>query len=186
MLFPAAVQIDPLTGVLSEETGRYTKLLSEIRTLFQNQAAVDHILAKGNPVAYEVIEYKKPGSDIFFGTTIMHPGRVGDEFFMTRGHFHARRDMGEVYYTQHGEGMLLLESRNGEVREVEMRPGVCAFIPPDWAHRSVNVGETDLIFVWVCNQEAGHDYGDILKRGMRRIVVEREGRPQVIDNPSFA
>jgi glucose-6-phosphate isomerase, archaeal len=184
-LFPAGVHINPLTGMLSERTGHYTKQLSELRSLFQNQDAVDRILTKHDPVAYEVIEYRKAGSDIFFGTTIMHPGRVGDEYFMTRGHFHARRDMGEVYYTQHGEGRLLLESRDGEAREVEMRPGICAFIPPDWAHRSVNVGETDLIFVWVCNQEAGHDYGEILKRGMRRIVVEREGQPQVIDNPRF-
>jgi glucose-6-phosphate isomerase, archaeal len=80
MLIPAGVYIDPLTGVLSEETGRYTKPLSEIRTLFQNQVAVDHIIATGDLVAYEVIEFKKPGSDIVFGTTIMHPGRVGDEY----------------------------------------------------------------------------------------------------------
>ena len=85
-------------------------------------------------------------------------------------HFHARRDMGEIYYTQSGTGLLLLESREGVSRTVEMKPGVCAFIPPDWAHRSINVGDEPLVFVWACNPEAGHDYAEILKRGMRKRI----------------
>ena len=31
---------------------------------------------------------------LFWGSTILRPGRVGDEFFMTHGHFHANRDRG--------------------------------------------------------------------------------------------
>ena len=104
---------------------------------------------------------------------------------MTRGHFHQRRDMGEVYYTQHGSGLLLLESRDGRTETVDMRPGVCAFIPPDWAHRSINVGGDRLVFVWVCNPEAGHDYADILSKGMRKIVVDDGGRPALLDNPAY-
>ena len=136
-----------------------------------------------NPIVYEVDEYRKQGSDIFFGTADMWPGKVGNEYYMTRGHFHRQRDKAEVYYTQHGSGILLLASREGQIRTVEMRPGVCAFIPPDWAHRSINTGDDKLVFVWVSDPDAGHDYGDILKSGMRKIVVESNGRPVVIDNP---
>jgi glucose-6-phosphate isomerase len=105
---------------------------------------------------------------------------------MTRGHFHERPDRGEVYYTQVGEGILLLESRAGESRTVEMKPGVCAFIPPEWAHRSINTGSEKLVFVWVCATDAGHDYAEILSRGMRKLVVARDSGPAVIANPRFA
>jgi glucose-6-phosphate isomerase, archaeal len=104
---------------------------------------------------------------------------------MTRGHFHQRRNMAEVYYTQQGAGLLLLESRDGKSELVDMRPGVCAFIPPDWAHRSINVGPDPLVFVWVCNPQAGHDYAAIANRGMRKVVVADTSGHKVIENPSF-
>ncbi len=186
MLFPEGVRIDGVTGSVQPATAHYAKRLSELKGLFQDAAAADRAVAAGDdPVVYEVIDYRKAESDLCFGTTIMSPGRVGAEYYMTRGHFHERRDRGEAYYTQSGEGVLLLESRAGEARVVEMRPGVCAFIPPDWAHRSINTGKEKLVFVWFCATDAGHDYGEIRERGMRKLVVERDGRPGVIDNPRF-
>jgi glucose-6-phosphate isomerase len=187
MLLPEGVAIDGSTGAVTPATGHYVKRLSEFRGLYQDSASLEEAIRAGaDPIAYEVIEYRKPGSDIFFGTTTMYPGKVGREYFLTRGHFHERRDMGEVYYTQTGEGILLLESRDGTTKAVEMRPGICAFIPPDWAHRSINVGRDKLVFVWVCNPDAGHDYGEILRRGMRKLVLEDGGAPAVVDNPAFA
>ena len=181
-MLPIGVNIDPNSGEVQPSTGRYAKRVGELGGLYQEMpaSADDAILA------YEVVEYRADGSDIIFGTTIMQPGKVGDEYFMTRGHFHVRRDRGEVYYTQSGEGLLLLESRSGESRVVEMRPGVCAFIPPDWAHRSINTGSGKLVFVWVCTADAGHDYGEIMTRGMRSIVVDRGGKPAVLPNPRWA
>jgi glucose-6-phosphate isomerase, archaeal len=187
MLFPEGVAIDGATGEVSPSTGRYEKRLSELAGLFRNRDAVEeHLRRHGDSVAYEVIDYRKPESDIAFGTTIMSPGVVAGEYLMTRGHFHIRRECGEIYYTQSGEGLLLLESRDGECRTVEMKPGVCAFIPPDWAHRSVNVGPDKLVFVWACATDAGHEYGEILERGMRQLVVERDGRPALVPNPAWA
>ena len=182
-----AVLIDPQSGAMTPSTGQYSKRLSELRDLYRDKKALDEILAnKGDVVAYEVQEFTQPDADIFFGTTTMYPGRVGEEFFMTRGHFHMRRDRGEVYYTQSGEGLLLLESRVGETHTVAMRPGSCVLIPPDWAHRSINTGNVPLVFVWVCSTDAGHDYGDILKRGMRKLVVCKDNTVQVVTNLDFA
>ena len=186
MLFPEGVAIDGVTGSIQPATDRYAKRLSELRGLFQDERAQERaIVERDDPVVYEVIDYRKAESDLCFGTTIMSPGKVGAEYYMTRGHFHQRRDRGEAYYTQSGEGLLLLESRAGESRTVEMRPGVCAFIPPDWAHRSINTGSQKLVFVWFCATDAGHDYGEIRERGMRKLVVERDGRMVVADNPRF-
>jgi len=183
-VLPLGVAIDSTTGEVNPSTGRYEKRLGELGQIYRDAAAF--AAADGETLAYEVIEYRAEGSDIIFGTTIMQPGKVGDEYFMTRGHFHVRRDRGEVYYTQSGEGLLLLESRSGDVRTVEMKPGICAFIPPDWAHRSINTGRDKLVFVWVCEADAGHDYGEILKKGMRSLVVERDGRPALVPNPRWA
>jgi glucose-6-phosphate isomerase len=187
MLFPEGVAIDGRTGEVSPSTGRYEKRVSELAGLYRDRSAVEKFLqSRGDGVAYEVVDYRKPESDIAFGTTIMSPGKIGDEFFMTRGHFHVRRECGEIYYTQAGHGLLLLESREGETKTVEMKPGICAFIPPDWAHRSVNVGAEKLIFVWACAPDAGHDYGEIMERGMRSLVVERAGKLEIVPNPNYA
>lgn len=186
-MLPVGVLIDPKSGAVTPSTGRYSKRLNELRAIYRDQEALDSILtASGDIVVYDVLEFIQPGADICFGTTTMYPGRVGEEFFMTRGHFHKRRDRGEVYYTQSGEGLLLLESRGGETQTVDMKPGSCAFIPPDWAHRSVNTGNVPLIFVWVCNADAGHDYGEILARGMRKLVVSRDDGVTLTPNPNFA
>ena len=186
-MLPVGVLIDANSGAMAPSTGRYAKHLGETRGCYRDQDALDAMLAvRGDIVVYEVVEFRQPGSDIFFGTTTMNPGQIGDEFFMTRGHFHERRDRAEVYYTQSGEGLLLLESRQGETQTVEMKSGTCAFIPPDWAHRSINIGDVPLIFVWVCNADAGHDYGEILARGMRQRVVTRDGAVALEPNPNFA
>ncbi len=186
MLFPEGVLIDGTTGEVSPSTDRYTKRLGDLRGFFRDSAKLDGIIgSRGDLPVYDVVGYRKAESDLCFGTTIMAPGKVGDEYFMTRGHFHSRRDRGETYYTQTGEGLLLLESRDGESRVVDMKPGVCAFIPPDWAHRSINTGPEKLVFVWFCATDAGHEYGDIQERGMRKLVVEEGGRPKVVANPNF-
>jgi glucose-6-phosphate isomerase len=185
-LSPIEISFDAATGALSPATGRYSKHLSHLEGVFRDADAWSRaILENADPLVYEVNEYKKEGTDLFFGTTTMQPGKVGEEYFMTRGHFHFRRDMGEFYCTQHGSGLLLLQNRNGKSETVEMRQGSCSFIPPDWAHRSINIGSVPLVFTWFCNILAGHDYDVIAARGMRMLVVERSGKVKLVPNPNF-
>ena len=187
MLLPEGVTIDGKTGAVSPSTGRYSKTLSDLRDFFHDAGKLDALIAeRGDLVVYEVIDYRHEESDLAFGTTIMSPGKVGDEFFLTRGHFHIRRECGEAYYTQSGRGILLLESREGESRTVEMKPGTCACIPPDWAHRSINTGPEKLIFAWFCATDAGHEYGEIQERGMRSLVLGKGEEVVVAANPNFA
>jgi len=42
-----------------------------------------------------------------------------------------------------------------------------------------------LVFTWVCNVLAGHDYDAIATRGMRMLVVERNGKAELLPNPNF-
>ncbi len=187
MLLPEGVTIDGKSGEVTPSTGRYRKTLSDLRGFFHDTEKLDALIAEaGDQTVYEVIDYRHQESDLAFGTTIMSPGKVGDEYFLTRGHFHIRRECGEAYYTQSGSGLLLLESRDGETRTVEMMPGVCAFIPPDWAHRSINTGPEKLVFTWFCATDAGHEYGEIKERGMRRLVLDQRGKTALEDNPNYA
>src|SRR5262245_58859632 len=186
-MLPTGVTIDGLTGAVQPSTGHYVKRLSDLRGLFQDERAFDAAVSeRGDPIVYEVREYRVDGSDLFFGTTTMYPGQVAGEYYLTRGHYHARDDRGEVYHVQSGSGVLVLENRAGESRSVALEPGVCAFIPPQWAHRSMVVGDEKLVFLWVSNVDAGNDYREILEKGMRLIVVEENGQPQVKPNPRHA
>ncbi|WP_296747193.1 glucose-6-phosphate isomerase family protein [Mesorhizobium sp.] len=176
MLVPENVRIDSVSGAIAPETERYEKRLSELSQIFADREALGRMVVEGDPLVYKVLAYRKDGSDLWFGTTIIEAGDVGGEYFMTRGHFHKRHDMGEVYYTQSGKGVLVLQSRDGRVELLDMLPGTCSFIPPNWAHRSINVGPEPLVFVWVCDTEAGNDYGEILEKGMaKRVIVGGDG-----------
>jgi glucose-6-phosphate isomerase len=138
MLYPEGVLIDGMTGAVTPETGRYSKRLSGLAGIFQDSSAYERAISeRHDPLVYEVIDYRKPDSDLFFGTTTMQPGKVGVEYYMTRGHFHERRDRGEAYYTQSGEGLLLLESRAGETRTCCHAPW-CLRLHPAGLGPSVN------------------------------------------------
>src|SRR4051794_33832639 len=54
---------------------------------------------------------------VLWGNTTLMAGRVGEEFFMTRGHRHVKKTHGELCITVSGRGALLLmdESRNTSV-----------------------------------------------------------------------
>ncbi len=64
---------------------------------------------------------------------------------MTKGHFHTILDTGEVYYCLAGQGAMLMETPEGEVSLVEMKPGEAVYVPPRWAHRSINTGKEPLV-----------------------------------------
>lgn len=113
--------------------------------------------------------------DMTYALTVMKSGKIGDEFFMTKGHFHKRQDAGEVYMCMDGEGCLLLQDRLGSVIRLDMAKDDVVYVPPAVAHRAVNTGKGDFVFLAVYSPDAGHDYESILRRGFAKRVVERGG-----------
>ena len=151
-----------------------------------------HITRKGKDMAgyyaeepepekmiYEVSELETSGH-LKLAITAMRPGKVGNEFHMTKGHFHEDGDAGEVYYCLKGEGLILLQTTDGQTDEVELKAGGVAYIPPGWAHRSVNTGKADFIFLAIYPSTAGHDYADIEKEGFKKRVMEKDGIPTLL------
>jgi glucose-6-phosphate isomerase len=115
----------------------------------------------------------------------MYPGKIGDEYYISSGHFHENAAASEVYYCLAGEGILLVQDQDGRCEVVPMTSGTAAYIPPGWAHRTANTGDEAFAFLAVWPADAGHDYGTIKETGFAKLVVERDGKPRVIDNPRF-
>ncbi len=108
----------------------------------------------------------------------IEPGRIGREYHLTKGHFHAWAAAGEYYIGLQGEGMMLLESANrAESHLLPLRPHGAVYVPGHTAHRTLNVGDEPLVYLTVFPAEAGHDYGSIAENNFRSVVVDVDGVP---------
>jgi len=176
-------RFDPLTGAIAGApvTARH---LGDLRGCFADAAAYAAALAAGNPLLYRVASIE-PGTgdgDLHYGVGLLMPGKIGDEYFMTKGHLHSWREAAEFYIGLTGEGMMLLEDEaTGESRMVPLRPHHVVYVPGHTAHRTMNVGTIPLTYVGVYPARAGHDYGAIAQRNFRCVVVERQGQPTMIE-----
>ena len=187
---PGNCRVDVAQGRLVGASNRYVKVFSDLAGLYEDEAAFARLVAeKGTSVAYEVTDFKPSASpgDMIIGVTRMEPGWVGREFFMTRGHIHARPNRPEMYYGERGRGVMLLESPAGDIRTVEITPRSMCYVPPYWIHRSVNVGDEPLVMTFAYPADSGQDYDIIAKAGgMRsRIVTDGKGGWMAVDNTGY-
>lgn len=173
-------------GIPTEYDNHIVRRLSSMKGQYADQRSYEAMLVKEDTVLYEVYEIHRPevSGELLHGTSIVHPGKVGDEYFMTKGHFHAVLDTAEIYYCLQGEGMMVMETPEGDWAVEELRPGKVLYVPPRWAHRSVNTSDKeDLVTFFIYPAHAGHDYGTIESQGFRKLVVERDNKPCIVDNP---
>ena len=185
---PFVTEVDFATGELSAPGYVIQRRLSDMAAMYADRDEAARILAEaGDRLIYEVqgVELPVEEGQIPHCTTRITPGRVGDEYHMTKGHYHARREQGEVYFGLSGRGFLVMQTDTGETSVQEMVAGSAAYVPPYWAHRTVNVGDEDFVFFSVWEARAGHDYGTIERDGFRKLVVMRDDGPAVVDNPSY-
>lgn len=180
------VDFDTVTGV-SETAVTTKRYLSQMKDMFFDSAAAEEILKTGDPLIYEFYELGCPerAGDLLFGTTVLYPGKVGSEYFMTKGHFHTQLETAEVYYTLDGEGYMVMENPEGDTMELPLSKGQAVYVPRRYAHRTVNTGDKPLILFFTFAADAGHDYGTIETKGYHKMLVEQDGKPAVIDNPKW-
>jgi glucose-6-phosphate isomerase len=176
-----------LDGTLSPCSVRIGRRLSDMATIFADRTAVESILAGGNPVLYEVCQQDVPAQSgqLIVVTTVIHPGKIGDEFYMTKGHFHARRDTAEVYLGLQGHGYLLMCTPQGAFKSIEFRTGTVGYIAPGWAHRMVNAGDTDFSFFGVYPADAGHDYATVESLGFPYRMLDDMGSPTLVPDSTY-
>jgi len=186
--FPFSVEIDSTSGKIDGEVNHIERYLSDLVNVFAEPDAAENLLRKkGDILVYEVYEKRVPeaNGEVRFCSSITYPGKIGDEYFMTKGHFHSRPDAAEIYYCIRGRGYMLMEKKDGEHELEEMHPGRVVYVPGYYAHRSINTGDGPLISLPVYPGDAGHDYGTMEERGFKHIVVEKNGNPVVIENPRY-
>jgi glucose-6-phosphate isomerase len=188
ILRPFDIDFDLTTGLsrLKKASKRY---LSNMADMFYDTEKAGDILKNEDPLIYEFYEMGIPETvgDIAFGTSIVYPGKIGNEYFMTKGHFHTVLETAEVYFCIKGKGYMLMETPEGQWDAQEFAPGKAVYVPKRWAHRSINVSPTEpLITFFAFRADAGHDYGTIETKGFRKLIVEKDGRPVVIDNPRWS
>jgi glucose-6-phosphate isomerase, archaeal len=184
MQLPEPIRIDFTTGSMGRDARieRASKLVSELGNVFLDEQARKAMDAA--TVVYSV-EYWKPVADntaggLFWGNSTVLPGMVGEEYFMTRGHFHANRDRAEYYATVSGNGLLVLMDEGRKSSMQQMEAGTTHYVPGGFAHRVVNTGEVPLTFLACWPSDAGYDYATIDKHGFSVRVFRRNGRPEVV------
>ena len=181
------VDFDLHTG-LSKTRETLRRKLSNMKGMYHDQAAYDDAVKAGDPLVYEFFDMGVPESEkeIAYGSSITYPGMVGEEYFMTKGHFHAVLDTAEVYYCLRGHGFMLMENKEGDWEAQELTPGMAVYVPARYAHRSINVSPAEpLVTFFAFPGNAGHDYGTIETKGFRKLAVQRGGKPVFVDNPRW-
>ena len=134
------IDFDLSTGLsMKLDTGK--RMLSQMKGMFYDEAAFDASVAAEDKLVYEFhsMPVQEHPGDLAFGCSILYPGKVGDEYFFTKGHFHTLIDTCEVYYCLKGHGYMLCENPEGDWEAFEMVPGQVVYVPKRYAHRSINV-----------------------------------------------
>lgn len=185
---PFKTEVDFQSGRFSPGRRLIQRRLSQMKAMYADSAEAARILAdEGDRLIYEVhaVPLPEEKGQILHGAARIYPGRIGAEYHMTKGHYHACREQGEVYLGLSGQGCLVMQNESGASRVLNMKAGTAAYVPPAWAHRTVNIGAEDFVFFAAWAGEAGHDYDTIERDGFRKLILMRDRQPQVIDNPKY-
>jgi len=180
---PFGVEINLDTGEMLAPEQVTVRRASDMRGYYVDADALERLIQQeDDPLHYQVFEKPVPETqgNLMYCISKLQPGLVGDEFFMTKGHYHAARETAELYLCLRGEGLMLMKTETGECQAEAMTRGRMVYVPPGWAHRSVNTGDEPLISFCVYSAEAGHNYGDIEEEGFPRRVRLRKGQPQLV------
>jgi len=157
-----------------------TKKIADVQEIYANKATKELL----DKITYEVTSFLpvKEGDNggLYFGITYIQPGKVGNEYFMTRGHFHSKINAAEYYWGLQGEGVLLLMDTDRNLTAQRVIPGSLHYIPGGTAHRMVNTGDTVFSFAACWPANAGHNYDEISKNGFSMRLIEQEGKPVLI------
>jgi len=173
---PFSVNIDLVTGQMENPRNHLVRTASDMRGYYRDEAALERLIREQHdPLHYEVFEVPVPQEcgHLMYCISKLQPGQVGDEFFMTKGHYHSMVERAEIYLCLQGQGYMAMKTSDGRWSAEKMARGTMVYVPPYWAHRSINVGGKPLVSYCIYPGDAGHNYGDIAKQGFPKRVFQR-------------
>jgi len=178
---PFSTSLDFRSGSLEPHDDVLVRRLSDMAGAYADDEAASRLLQEGDPVIYRAFTAAVPEEpdQLIYRTTIIQPGRVGREYFMTNGHHH-ERDSAELYLGMAGSGLMVLQNRDRQHHLAELVAHRAVYVPPGWAHRTVNTGEEELVFLAVYFGDAGHDYSSMERDGFAVRVVRGSHGPDVV------
>jgi glucose-6-phosphate isomerase len=188
LVLPFTFEIDIKDEIIPTYDNHIIRKLSSMKGQYLNEESFGKMLEKEDALLYEVYEKLAPAipGELIQGLSIVHPGKVGNEYFMTKGHFHSILHTAELYYCLKGQGYMMMETPDGKYDAKELKANTAVYVPGNWAHRSINTGsKEDLVTLFCYPADAGHDYATIETRGFRKLVIEKDGKPEIIDNPRW-
>jgi glucose-6-phosphate isomerase len=170
----------------------------------RTHAQMNAVLLDPNAPAPETFYFMLRGGVTVGNITILEPGRAGEEYIKTLGHYHAY-EFNETYRVLDGEALMLLQKRkrDGEgkplgneiedFKVVKLSAGSEITLPPDYGHVLVNIGKTFLITRDDSPSDPAAtavrphaDYAPISAlRGLAFYCVERNGAPALVKNPNY-
>ncbi len=129
--------------------------LKDIVNRFKNSENIEE-----NPIIYET--FIKSFSPIQLGLTVINPGNINKEFYMTRGHIHSIKTP-EFYVLLEGKGLLLIQKSN-KSKTIKLKKGEIALIPKDCAHRLINIGNKKLKVLTIYHENSKPNYNVKFKK----------------------
>ena len=163
---PTQISLDLSNGKLIPIGPKLIRRLSDLKGCFKNGDAWKKEVDQEDQIVYQVISSIVPESarELPQSITTIYPGNCGGELYMTKGHQHPD-PQGEIYFGLEGSGGIIMFDGK-QSSWIEITPGKIGYIPPGWAHRSVNTGDDAYKFLAVYPGSAGHDYQWVLDNGM--------------------
>lgn len=90
----------------SEGVESLKRYATNLKGIFADEKSLTSLIDSSNPLIYEFYDLgveEKPGN-LAYGTSIVYPGVIGREFYMTKGHFHTVLDTAR--YISASQGMV--------------------------------------------------------------------------------
>jgi glucose-6-phosphate isomerase len=171
------------TGDIHSPTQLNVRKIGDMAGYFQDERAYraldpNVMMYKYAPCEFDTLSYV---------VTELLPGAVGDEYFMTKGHFHATIERPGIYTTFTGFGVLILQPKdeNAPVMFSPMEKGTLCYIPPYTGHRVANIGNEKIIYTGTTTTDAGWSYGVIKEKGFKYLIVKSDRKADIIPNPKW-
>ena len=122
---PFILRFDRGSGALEPHTSHVVRRASDLRRAFSDVEAWERLVTDDDPVVHEVFQCDVPEEvgQLVNCTAVFNPSAVGSEYFLIKGHYHAVRGRGEVYYGLAGNGHLLLTTARREPEALHLLAG---------------------------------------------------------------
>ncbi len=122
---------------------------------------------KTNPLIYTV--YIKDFKSFETGFTVIEPGTINKEFYMTKGHKH-KQVTKEIYMVLKGKGKLMIQTNKTQI--INLKKDKIYIIPQKSGHRLINTGNKKLEVLTIYPKTSGHDYNFKFKKRIYKKLIK--------------